>query len=146
MRDTFNKSEHGSFQEWPAPPKELTSIQEAKAWFRTTFSGKYIVQNEGAEREILCEVQPTMAHETWSEAIVWADGKTASHYHVQAAETFYVLQGRLTLYIKGVAHELNQGEERVVRPGQEHWIDTGGALFCVRSTPGWKLSDHYLSK
>jgi quercetin dioxygenase-like cupin family protein len=47
-------------------------------------------------------------------------GKVTSHYHLTYSERFKVIEGRLTVEIDGVRHELGPGDEGVAAPGTLH--------------------------
>jgi quercetin dioxygenase-like cupin family protein len=58
------------------------------------------------------------------------------HYHTSVQDTFYVLEGRLRLFLRDPKEEvkLGPGETYVVRPGRPHLVTNGGdtsATFLV---------------
>lgn len=58
------------------------------------------------------------------------------HYHNHVQDTFYVLQGRLRLFLRDPKEEvsLTPGETYSVRPGRPHLVTNGGessAVFLV---------------
>jgi len=58
------------------------------------------------------------------------------HYHTRIQDTFYVLQGRLRLFLREPKEEirLEPGETYAVRPGRPHLVTNGGegsAVFLV---------------
>jgi quercetin dioxygenase-like cupin family protein len=58
------------------------------------------------------------------------------HYHTRIQDTFYVLQGRLRLFLRDPKEEilLGPGETHTVRPGRAHLVTNGGdgsAVFLV---------------
>jgi quercetin dioxygenase-like cupin family protein len=53
-------------------------------------------------------------------------GKVTPHYHLTYAEGFRAVEGRLTVVVDGVTHELDPGEEAVAPPGSLHaWGNRG---------------------
>jgi mannose-6-phosphate isomerase-like protein (cupin superfamily) len=53
-------------------------------------------------------------------------GKVTPHYHLSYSERFKVLEGRLTVEIDGVRHELEPGDEAVAAPrGLHAWSNPG---------------------
>jgi quercetin dioxygenase-like cupin family protein len=62
--------------------------------------------------------------------------KVPWHYHNHVQDTFYVLQGRLRLFLRDPKEEiaLSPGETYSVRPGRPHLVTNGGdtsAVFLV---------------
>jgi quercetin dioxygenase-like cupin family protein len=62
--------------------------------------------------------------------------KVPWHYHNHVQDTFYVLQGRLRLFLRDPKEEvpLGPGETYSVRPGRPHLVTNGGdgsAIFLV---------------
>jgi len=58
------------------------------------------------------------------------------HYHTRIQDTFYVLEGRLRLFLRDPKEEvrLEPGETYGVRPGRPHLVTNGGegsAVFLV---------------
>jgi quercetin dioxygenase-like cupin family protein len=58
------------------------------------------------------------------------------HYHTRVQDTFYVLEGRLRLFLRDPKEEvrLAPGETYAVRPGRPHLVTNGGeasATFLV---------------
>jgi quercetin dioxygenase-like cupin family protein len=58
------------------------------------------------------------------------------HYHTRIQDTFYVLEGRLRLFLRDPKEEilLAPGETYAVRPGRAHLVTNGGegsAVFLV---------------
>ena len=50
------------------------------------------------------------------------------HYHTAVQDTFYVLEGRLRLFVRDPKEEihLGPGESFAVRPGRPHLVTNGG--------------------
>jgi quercetin dioxygenase-like cupin family protein len=62
--------------------------------------------------------------------------KVPWHYHNHVQDTFYVLQGRVRLFLREPKEEiaLSPGETYSVRPGRPHLVTNGGdtsAVFLV---------------
>jgi quercetin dioxygenase-like cupin family protein len=62
--------------------------------------------------------------------------KVPWHYHTNTQDTFYVLEGRLKLFLREPKEEvrLGPGETYTVRPGRPHLVTNGGdssATFLV---------------
>ena len=55
------------------------------------------------------------------------------HYHTNTQDTFYVLKGRLRLFLRDPKHEvrLAPGETYTVRPGRPHLVTNGGTTSAV---------------
>jgi mannose-6-phosphate isomerase-like protein (cupin superfamily) len=66
-------------------------------------------------------------------------GKVTPHYHLTYSEHFKVIEGRLTVEIDGVRHELEPGDEGVAAAGRLHaWSNPGAArsVAHVELRPG----------
>jgi mannose-6-phosphate isomerase-like protein (cupin superfamily) len=68
---------------------------------------------------------------TLAELEVAPGGKVTPHYHLTYSERFKVLEGRLTVEIGGVRHELGPGDEAVAAPRSLHAWSNPGAERCV---------------
>lgn len=71
-----------------------------------------------------------------TELQISATQKVPWHYHNHIQDTFYVLQGRLRLFLREPKEEisLSPGETCSVRPGRPHLVTNGGdtsAVFLV---------------
>jgi mannose-6-phosphate isomerase-like protein (cupin superfamily) len=63
---------------------------------------------------------------TLAELEIAPGGKVSPHYHLTYSERFKVLEGRLTVEIDGVRHELGPGDEAVAVPRSLHaWSNPG---------------------
>ncbi|MFH0773139.1 MAG: cupin domain-containing protein [bacterium] len=110
------------------------------------YPGKKILLNNRQNcTEILCETDPAGIHPSHSEVISVMD-KTDSHYHDQTTEIYTVIKGVLTLIVDGKKYILNDGQSYTIGPGQVHEaIGNETWVKCV-SKPGWKKSDHHITK
>jgi mannose-6-phosphate isomerase-like protein (cupin superfamily) len=66
-------------------------------------------------------------------------GKVTPHYHLTYSERFKVLEGRLTVEVDGVRHELGPGDEAVAAPRSLHaWSNPGAerSVAHVELRPG----------
>ena len=71
-----------------------------------------------------------------TELQISATQKVPWHYHNHVQDTFYVLQGRLRLFLREPKEEISLGpaETYSVRPGRPHLVTNGGdtsAVFLV---------------
>ncbi len=76
---------------------------------------------------------------TLAELEVAPGGKVTPHYHLTYSERFKVLEGRLTVEIDGVRHQLGPGDEAVAAAGSVHaWSNPGGqrSVAHVELRPG----------
>ncbi len=118
----------------------LKVLEELKA----TYPGKRILLNDRTQcTEILCEVDPTSAHPTYSKAIAVVD-KIKPHFHNLTTETYEVIKGTLTLSIDGISREMNEGDTVTITPGQVHEARGSETWISCISKPGWKHSDHHI--
>lgn len=103
-----------------------------------------IMHPEHEPTEIICEVDPTEKHPTYSNAIGVIDS-TEPHSHTTSAEIYYVTKGVLTLYVGNERHILHEGEYSVIQPGQIHRAEGNETWIEVYSEPGWSTDDHHLA-
>lgn len=107
------------------------------------YPGKNILLNNRQNcSEILCEVEPTSAHVSYSEAISVID-KTESHYHNVTKEIYKVIKGVLALIVDGRKYVLNEGQSYTIEPGQTHEANGNETWVKCISKPGWKKSDYH---
>lgn len=106
---------------------------------------KIFEHKEDDYAEILCEVEPSSDHPDYSLAVAVID-KSQPHVHKQSRETYKVTKGHLSLYIDNDRHELEEGEELIVEPGQVHWAEGKETWIECYSEPGWQFKDHIIDK
>jgi len=110
------------------------------------YPGKRILLNNRQNcTEILCETEPSSLHSSHSEVISVID-KTDSHHHDVTTETYIVTKGVLTLTVEGRKYILNEGQSYTIEPGQSHEAVGNETWVKCNSKPGWKKSDHHLTK
>jgi len=120
------------------------NITEVIEKLKKKYPGKNILLNNRQNcTEILCEIEPTNLHPSFSEAISVID-KTDSHYHDITQEKYTVVQGVLSLIVEGKKYILNEGQSYVIEPGQTHEAQGNETWVKCSSKPGWKKSDHHL--
>jgi quercetin dioxygenase-like cupin family protein len=68
-----------------------------------------------------------------TELQISATQKVPWHYHNHVQDTFYVLQGRLRLFLRDPKEEVSlaPGETYTVRPGRPHLVTNGGETSAV---------------
>lgn len=77
--------------------------------------------------------EETGGQRTLAELEVAPGGKVTPHYHLTYSERFTVLEGRLSVEIDGVRHELGAGDEAVAAPGSLHaWSNPGEERSIAR--------------
>lgn len=104
---------------------------------------KVILNNEVEPTEIVCEIEPTDAHEAWSEAIAVIDS-SIPHIHYKTVEEYEVLEGELTIFLDGEKHVLKKGEVLIINPGIQHHAVGHETWIKVTARPGWKIEDHVI--
>lgn len=110
------------------------------------YPGKKILLNNRQNcTEILCEIDPSAAHPSYSEVISVID-KTDAHFHDMGTEIYKVIKGVLTLTVDGRKYILNEGQSYTIEPGQVHEAVGNETWVQCRSKPGWKKSNHHLAK
>jgi quercetin dioxygenase-like cupin family protein len=77
--------------------------------------------------------EETGGERTLAELEIAPGGKVTPHYHLSYSETFKVLEGRLTVAVDGVRHELGPGDEAVAAPRSLHaWSNRGAERSVTR--------------
>lgn len=110
------------------------------------YPGKRILLNNRVNcTEILCEVEPSSIHPSYSEVIAVID-KTDTHYHDHSREVYKVIKGILSLVVDGRQYVLNEGQHLTIELGQVHQATGNETWVSVSSKPGWKKSDHHINK
>ena len=118
------------------------NIPEVIEELKKKYPGKKILLNNRQNcTEILCDVEPSALHPSYSEIISVID-KTDSHYHSSARETYKIVKGVLTLIVEGRKYILNEGQSYSIEPGQIHEALGSETWVSCISKPGWKKSDH----
>jgi mannose-6-phosphate isomerase-like protein (cupin superfamily) len=108
------------------------------------FPNKTIIENKnnkGITTEVICEIEPTSQHPTYSTAIAIIDSSTL-HYHKKTTETYEVIKGVLKIFIKNKEYVLEKGEKIVIKPGQIHSNVGKETWVRVYSEPGWMIDDY----
>ena len=116
---------------------------------KTKYPGKSIIENKNAKgitTEIICELDLTQDHPSWSRAIAVIDSSVI-HYHQHIQETYQVLKGSLNIFKydqsqnRYAEHHLKKGDSITIKPGEIHsnlgketWVE-------VTSKPGWVIED-----
>jgi len=117
-------------------------VRKVVSQLKKKYTGKKIIKNDPENpTEILCEVEPTTDHPEYSLAISVID-KSKPHVHQKTQETYKVIKGSLDLYIDGQEHQLKEGEQITIQPGQKHWAKGDETWIECYSEPGWTLKDH----
>ena len=96
---------------------------------------KPFITKDGSEiREILSPLNSSIENQSLAEARVAPGQTTEEHYHVQAEEIYYILQGRGRMWLKGNPGEVEAGDGIVIPPGKRHRIENTGhgplVLLC----------------
>lgn len=120
------------------------NIPKVVSKLKKKYPGKKVVITDLQNpTEIICEVDPTEEHPTWSRAIAVVDS-IRPHYHKKLTETYKVIKGKLIHYLGKESTQLNPGEKIVIPPGEIHWATGNETWFEVYSEPGWIPEDHIL--
>jgi len=109
------------------------------------YPGKLIIKlPENEPTEILCEIESTVDHPEYSMAIAVID-RSVPHYHKEVTELYEVLKGKLSVYVDGVEHKLEEGDKLEIKPGSHHYAVGDETRVRCTARPGWTISDHILS-
>jgi len=118
-------------------------VTEVVESLRRTYPGRKIIllPDKDNPKEIICEIDPAAWHPLYSVAIAVID-ESEPHYDRKSKESYYVEEGRLTLFVDGEKYFLGEGDCFAVLPGQVHWAKGSPARVKVVSTPGWTAENH----
>ena len=80
---------------------------------------------DGSEiRELLAHRNSAIRNQSLAEARIPPGEATAPHYHPQAEEIYYLLEGRGRMQIEDQIREVGPGDAIAIPPGQRHQITT----------------------
>ncbi|MBI4973104.1 cupin domain-containing protein [Candidatus Roizmanbacteria bacterium] len=117
-------------------------INEVIAELKKTYPGKSVVlNNRNNLTEILCEIEPSQLHPSYSVAIGVID-ETTPHYHKKSTETYEVIKGELDLIVEGKTYHLKPGESFTMQPQEIHSAKGDETWVKCTSKPGWNSDDH----
>ena len=69
---------------------------------------------------------------------------SVEHYHTEAEEVYYILEGRGTIRINGITHDLAAGDVVTIAPGQRHKVWSRGEadlVMLVTCVPAYSVDD-----
>jgi mannose-6-phosphate isomerase-like protein (cupin superfamily) len=100
---------------------------------------------DGSEiRELLAHRNSAIRNQSLAEARLPPGAATAPHYHPQAEEIYYLLEGRGRMQIEAEIREVAAGDAIAIPPGQRHQITNIGdqALrFLCCCAPAYEHDD-----
>lgn len=117
-------------------------VKKVTAELKKEYPGaKIIVNDKNKPSEILCEVDPSAKHPGFSTAVSVID-KTEPHSHERSAEIYYVLRGKLELFLNNERYILTQDQFKVIPPQTIHFAQGTETWVLVYAEPGWSKEDH----
>lgn len=106
------------------------------------------ITKDGSEiRELLAHRNSCIQKQSLAEARVAPGQTTQPHYHPQAEEIYYILQGSGRMQIDKECRDIGPGDAIAIPPGAAHQItNTGDAtlLFLCCCAPGYEHTDTVL--
>lgn len=100
---------------------------------------------DGSEiRELLAHRNSAIRNQSLAEARIPSGEATAAHYHPQAEEIYYLLEGRGRMQIEDEIREVGPGDAIAIPPGQRHQITTISAeplRFLCCCAPAYEHTD-----
>lgn len=104
---------------------------------------KIIKLPENNPTEILCEIDPTEDHPEYSVAISVID-RSIPHHHNNMTEIYEVVTGNLSVFIDGIEHKLEEGDQLTIPPDSNHYAVGNETWIRCTARPGWTVEDHIM--
>ncbi|MGO9108108.1 MAG: cupin domain-containing protein [Thermoguttaceae bacterium] len=121
-------------------PMDVTNIDRVPAF--TTKDGSEI-------RELLSHRNSCICHQSLAEARLPVHGATTPHFHPQAEEIYYILEGHGSMQIGNEIRPVDPGDAIVIPPGAQHQIrntDSVVLRFLCCCAPAYEDEDTVLEK
>ncbi len=103
---------------------------------------------DGSEiRELLAYRNSCIKNQSLAEARLLPGASTTPHYHPQAEEIYYILEGTGLMRLAGTEREVGPGDAIAIPPGQAHQITNtsrGVLKFLCCCAPCYEHSDTVL--
>lgn len=97
-------------------------------------------------REILNVVHPPTARQSLAEASLPAGGTTQRHYHGEAEEIYFILEGTALMELDGETREVGPGDGILIPPGAWHQITARDDLrFLCCCAPPYRHEDTFFA-
>jgi mannose-6-phosphate isomerase-like protein (cupin superfamily) len=115
----------------------VRSLDDAEAY--TTADGSTI-------RELLGPPNAPIRNQSLAEATLEPGQATQRHYHAEAEEIYYVVEGRGEMEVDGARRQLTAGDAVLLPPGAWHQLraDASGRLrFLCCCAPPYRHEDTY---
>lgn len=97
-------------------------------------------------RELLNVVHPPTRNQSLAEATVTAGNSTVRHYHREAEEIYFILDGSGRMEIDGVVRSVGPGDAILIPPGAWHEITAtadGDLRFLCACAPPYRHEDTF---
>ena len=114
----------------------VRSLESAEAF--TTADGSTI-------RELLGLPTAPVRNQSLAEATLGAGQETQRHYHADAEEIYYVVEGSGEMEVDGDRRSLSVGDAVLIPPGARHQIQAGDARlrFLCCCAPAYRHDDTF---
>lgn len=97
-------------------------------------------------REILNVIHPPTARQSLAEASLPAGGTTQRHYHGEAEEIYFILEGTALMELDGETREVGPGDGILIPPGAWHQITAHDDLrFLCCCAPPYRHEDTFFA-
>ena len=114
----------------------VRSLEQAEPF--TTADGSTI-------RELLGLPTAPVRNQSLAEATLSAGQATERHYHAEAEEIYYVVEGSGEMELDGDRRSVTVGDAVLIPPGARHQIraDDGGMRFLCSCAPAYRHEDTF---
>jgi quercetin dioxygenase-like cupin family protein len=106
-------------------------------------SGGDWVQGKGYVKKILADAEDLGEGSIAQVVTIKAGEKVEPHYHEEATEFYYILEGEAELGMAGEEYHAVPGDAYLVRPGDVHSVtnDTDKDFTLIVFKRGWETGD-----
>lgn len=104
----------------------------------------FITKDTSEIREILAPANSSIKNQSLAEARVSPGRSTEEHFHPEAEEIYYVLEGKGKIRIEGDENEIGPGDGIAILPGKRHKVwNTGQSdlVFLCCCSPAYADED-----
>lgn len=122
------------------------NVAKVETELRQKYPGVVIKENKddtGEVTEIIGEIDRSIIGSDRAVAVAVVDA-SPEHFHETTAEEYEVLKGKLTVYLNGQPHYLNESQKLAIELGTRHRAEGNETWIYCFSEPAWTAEDYHL--